>query len=91
MKLLFDSKKNLYNIAQHGLDFKDVSQLEWNTAVTKVDNRFNYGEERFITYAMIGKCLHCLIWTMRDDDIRPISFRKANIKERKRYEKDKKT
>jgi len=86
----FDSKKNAINIAKHGVSFEEVALLEWDTAITRADNRVNYGEERFITYALIEERLYCLVWTVREENIRPISFRKANVKERKRYEKDKK-
>jgi uncharacterized DUF497 family protein len=86
----FDSKKNAINITKHGISFEEVELLEWDTAITRADSRTNYGEERLITYALIEERLYCLVWTMREENIRPISFRKANLKERKRYEKDKK-
>jgi len=62
--------------------------LDWDTVITYIDARTDYGEKRFVTYGMRFGRLHCLIWTPRDGSIRPISFRKANSRERKTYEKE---
>lgn len=66
-----------------------IEYFEWEGAITKEDNRYDYGERRFISYGYITKRLHVLVWTIREDTIRPISFRKANLRERRQYEKDK--
>ena len=89
MKKQFDDRKNAENIAKHGLSFADIDGLDWSSAITRQDDRVDYGEARFVTYALLEGRLHCLVWTPRDDVIRPISFRKANAKERKRYDKAK--
>lgn len=85
----YDSEKNAENIRRHGVAFEEVDELDWEFAVTRRDARKDYGEVRFVTYAWLYGRLHCLVWTWRFGDIRPISFRKANSKERKRYEKEK--
>lgn len=59
----FDSKKNAINIAKHGVRFEEAALLEGDTAITRADNRVNYGEARFITYALIEERLYCLVWT----------------------------
>ncbi len=87
----FDAEKNRVNIAKHGLSFDDIEALEWSTAITSDDSRTDYGELRFVTYGMRHNRLHCLIWTGRDGVLRPISFRKANAREREKYEKETKT
>ena len=84
----FDSQKDAANRAKHGLGFEEIEELDWGKAVTRIDGRHHYGETRFVTYAMRGGRLHCLVWTPRDGGLRPISFRKANEKEKRRYEKE---
>lgn len=57
----FDSRKNALNIAVHGLSFENIDELDWDMAITSKDTRADYGEERFITYAMRRDRLHCLV------------------------------
>lgn len=86
MNSRYSTIKNQENIAKHGISFDAISEFEFETAFTRIDSRFDYGEIRFVSYGMRNKRLHVLVWTQRDDEVRPISFRKANKKERKRYE-----
>jgi len=89
VEIEFDQIKNSINIAKHGLSFVQVVDLDWNLASTRTDLRNDYSEVRYITYAPLGNRLCMLAWTLRGELIRPISFRKANAKERKRYEAEK--
>ena len=82
----YDTKKNQENILKHAVSFEDVALFEWDTAITTKDARKEYGESRFVSYGLIGERLHVLVWTRRDGTIRPISFRKANKRERRFYE-----
>ncbi|MEK6745773.1 MAG: BrnT family toxin [Pseudomonadota bacterium] len=91
MELEFDSRKNTQNIAKHGVSFDDLVNFEWTGSITTPDDRFDYREHRSVSYGMLNDRLHVLIWTMRNDKIRPISFRKANKRERDFYEKKKKS
>lgn len=88
MKHNYDKAKNAKNIEKHGISFDAIEGFEWSAAITKQDNRFDYGEPRFISYAPVNNRLHCLVWSVRGGLLRPISFRKANIRERKMYEKE---
>lgn len=87
MEYIFDIKKNIENITKHGVSFEAVEFLDWEIALTRPDIRFNYGEDRFVTYAFLNKRLHTLVWTERNETVRVISFRKANKREQKIYEK----
>lgn len=89
MKIEYDEAKNAVNIAKHGVSFERVVEIDFSTAITTQDRRTDYGEIRFIAYAMLDERLHCLVWTWRGKSIRPISFRKANKRERIDYEKEK--
>lgn len=81
----YDAKKEKENRSKHGIGFDAIEHFEWETAITVEDSRFNYGEPRYISYGFIDTRLYVLVWTPRDK-VRPISLRKANRKERKRYE-----
>jgi uncharacterized protein len=53
-----------------------------------VDDRFDYGEERFITLGLLGDRLVVIAHAPHGDDTtRIISMRKANRREQKIYQK----
>jgi len=91
MKIEYDQQKNNQNIAKHGISFDRVMELDFYSYIVSEDRRLDYGEVRFISYAFLQERLYCLIFTQRNGNIRPISFRKANGRERKEYEKQKNT
>jgi uncharacterized DUF497 family protein len=49
------------------------------------DVRKDYGERRFRVLGYIDDRLYAVVFTPRDNTVRVISFRKANIQEVKRY------
>ena len=88
MRLTFDPAKNARNIAERGLSFERVAELDWETAVSEEDTRKDYGETRIQVLAFLGKRLHAAVITVRGDALHVISFRKANRKEVKWYEQE---
>ncbi|XDZ67052.1 BrnT family toxin [Alphaproteobacteria bacterium LSUCC0684] len=70
---------------QRGIDFADAERLDWDQAMTGIDDRGDYGETRFITIAPIDDDLYVMAWVQRKDRVRIISLRKANSRERTRY------
>jgi uncharacterized DUF497 family protein len=89
MRLTFDPPKSARNIAERGLPFELVAQLDWETAAAVEDTRRDYGERRLRVLAYLGERLHAAVITMRGDAMHVISFRKPNDKEVRRYEKQK--
>ena len=81
--------KNRSNFAKHGLDFADAEQVLTGPCVTFVENRFDYGEERFITLGLLaGRAGNRLPTRHAATSItRIISMRKANRREQKIYQK----
>jgi uncharacterized DUF497 family protein len=47
----FDLAKNAKNIAERGLSFERVAELDWDTAVIGEDTRHDYGEPRLLVMA----------------------------------------
>jgi uncharacterized DUF497 family protein len=89
MRITFDPAKNARNIHERDLPFELVADLDWETAVSVEDTRKDYGERRLRVLAFLDDRLHAAVITMRGDAMHVISFRKANVKEVRRYEKQK--
>ena len=89
MDISFDPAKNAKNIAERGLSFELVANLEWETALAEEDIRKDYGERRIRVVGLIGKRLYVAVITMRGKTVRVISFRKVNEREVRRYGKQK--
>ena len=89
MRYEWDEGKRAANFAKHGIDFCEAEHFDWQTALEARDTRFDYGEERWIALGMLGRRLHVLIYTIRQDALRLISLRRANPREKRYYEKDK--
>ena len=88
MRYQWDRNKALANKLKHGVEFADaVSIFTDELAITIFDERF--AEERFVTIGIdaIGRIL-VVVYTMRDDEIRLISARKATKNERRQYEEE---
>jgi uncharacterized protein len=88
MKLSYDSAKNDSNIAKHGLSLSEVKLLDWDTAISWIDCRKDYGEERHAAPALIKQRLYCVIYVELKTGKKIISLRKANIREVEKYEKE---
>lgn len=52
------------------------------------DTRRDYGERRLRVFGLIGRRLHVVVVTLRDDATHVISFRKASKKEVRWYERE---
>jgi hypothetical protein len=87
MTIVFDPAKNARNIAERGLSFERVADLDWETAVVIVDARRDYSETRLRIMARLDGRLHAAVVTPRGEDLRVISFRRANRREVRHYEK----
>ena len=88
MKYQWDKNKAASNLQKHGIEFADaISVFSDALAITIPENRFD--EERFVTIGMdgFGRIL-VIVFTWRSEDIRLISARLAERRERKQYEED---
>jgi uncharacterized protein len=91
MKIDYDPEKSKKNIRERDLSFDLVSDFEWETAFTYEDTRKSYPERRFVAMGFLNKRLHVVCFTTIGENYRIISFRKANKREVKKYEKEIKT
>jgi uncharacterized protein len=87
MAFTFDPEKSARNAAARGLPFDLVERLQWETALVVEDLRRDYGETRLQVLALMDGRLYAAVVTPRGEDLRVISFRKANRREVIRYGK----
>jgi uncharacterized DUF497 family protein len=88
MKFTYDSAKNDSNLTKHGLPLSDAKLLDWDSAISYIDSRKNYGEERLVALAPIKQRLYFVVYVELKMSKRIISLRKANVREVERYEKE---
>jgi uncharacterized DUF497 family protein len=86
MKTDYDPKKDAANFLKHKVSLRRAEEMDWGAALVIPDLRVDYGEDRYIGYAPIDDCLYVAIFTMRGDTMRVIGLRRANKRERKKYE-----
>ncbi|TAL97567.1 MAG: BrnT family toxin [Rhodanobacter sp.] len=87
MEISYDPAKNAANIAAGRPSFGEVARFDFQTAVFTVDDRRDYGETRYRGFGFLDQRLHALVFVETARGIRVVSFRKANDREVKRYEK----
>lgn len=87
MAIAFDPTKNAGNIAERGLSFERVADLDWETTVVVDERRHDHGEPRLLIMARLDGRLHAAVVIPRGEDLRVISFRRANRREVRRYGK----
>jgi uncharacterized DUF497 family protein len=85
MKIEFDPTKDVANKEKHGISLAMAEFLDWEVALIVQDNRFDYGELRFIAISPLDGRVYTAVFTHRDPNIRIISLRKANPKEVTEY------
>ena len=85
MEFIWDEAKRKINLKKHGLDFADAKTVFSGLTATIMDDRFDYEEERFITFGWLGGRIVVIAHTEHNDLIRIISMRKATKYEQKIY------
>ncbi len=85
MKFEWDENKRLANLRKHGIDFIDVPVVFDADIVTVGDDRFSYGEQRFVTFGLLQGIVVAIVHTEREEFTRIISARKATKYEQQIY------
>jgi uncharacterized protein len=83
----WDETKRKSNIAKHGIDFRNISEMFGSLMLVGPDSRKDYGETRKIGFGFIRGRLMVVAFTEREpNSIRIISARKANTREEASYQ-----
>lgn len=87
MNYEWDENKQVSNVKKHGVAFTDILSVFTDPrAVTAIDDRHDYGENRHNIIGAVCGLVFCVAFTYRNDNIRIISARLAHKKERTSYE-----
>jgi uncharacterized DUF497 family protein len=87
----WDNRKAAANFAKHGVSFDKAREVfDDPFAVDRLDDRADYGEQRFVIIGMVDGRLLFVSYTMRGDNIRIISARGAEPREQRQYHEDQK-
>ena len=81
----YDPEKRTATIEARGLDMARAGEVFEGATLTVEDDRWDYGEDRFITIGFLDGGMVVMVWTPRDLRRRIISMRKANERERRLY------
>lgn len=82
MQYSWDEAKRQSNLKKHRLDFRDASLVFDGLTLTFEDDRFAYGEQRFITIGLLHGEFVVIAHTEVDNEVtRIISMRKATRNE----------
>jgi uncharacterized DUF497 family protein len=86
MDLEWDAWKAEINLRKHNVDFAEAAvAIEDDRAITTIDE--DSGEVRFVTLGIdiLGRVL-VVVFTVRQERVRLISARRADARERRRYQ-----
>ena len=86
LRFEWDAEKNRANVIKHGFSFENASRAFSGPMSSRIDDRRDYGEERWIGLGRIEGVVIAIAYTARSDKVRIISARKANRNEAKAYE-----
>ena len=85
MEFTWSKAKRAANLRVHGLDFVDAARVFEGATFTFEDDRFSYGEQRFVTLGLLAGIPVSIVHTENEYEIRVISFRKATQREAQIY------
>jgi uncharacterized DUF497 family protein len=81
----WDEDKRLSNLERHGLDFRSAYLVYENPGKLTLKSRYS-NEPRLVDVAEVGGRVVVLVYTLRREAVRCISFRYAKRKERRIYD-----
>jgi hypothetical protein len=64
----FDPAKDKINRTKHGVSLEAARDFDWDTAFEREDDRFDYGEVRFVAIGLIDAKVHVMVFTEGSDD-----------------------
>lgn len=88
MHFEWDEAKRRKNLRQHGFDFFDSEEIFAAHTFSVLDDRFDYGEVRIVTFGMLNGIVVAITHTESDEVTRIISMRRALKNEEETYYKE---
>jgi len=85
----WDDNKAAENYAKHGISFETAVRVFGDAfAIERLDDREDYGEDRYSILGMVDARLLYVAYAVRDGVIRIISARGAEPYEKRQYHED---
>ena len=78
MRFTWHEPKRQLTLRNRNLDFADAKRVFAGATFTFEDDRKDYGEERWVTFGLLGRQVVVIVHTETEDEIRIISMRKAD-------------
>lgn len=88
MEFEWDEEKNQQNIRKHGYSFLSAPEVFLGPVVEYLDDRFDYGEERWVALGRLRLDIVAVVFTERGERYRIISMRRATKQERAQNAED---
>ena len=85
MEFDWDEEKRQSNVRKHGIDFRDAAEIFEGVTVMVEDDRFDYGERRFISIGLVQDWVIVVAHMEEAGIIRLISARRATKNEARTY------
>jgi uncharacterized protein len=87
LRIEFDPAKDEINRAKHGVSLAQANGFDWETALERENDRFDYAELRFVAIGLIDARVYVMVFTdgANDDAVRVISLRPAEKHEMRYY------
>jgi uncharacterized DUF497 family protein len=85
MEFEWDAEKRLSNIEKHGVDFRLAIKIFEGPTIDVVDDRYDYGEKRWISVGVLQDIVLVVVSTDRSGAKRIISAWKGGQREREAY------
>jgi uncharacterized DUF497 family protein len=85
MATSWDEAKRQRTLLERGIDFARAEEIFAGEHYTRLDDRRDYGETRYITAGYSGERFVVVAWTSRDGARRIISMRYGHAQEEERF------
>jgi len=84
MRITCDPAKRLQTLRERDLDMRRAGEVFAGLHLTRLDDRFDYGETRYVTAGWLDSRLVVFVWTPRGSARRIISMRHCHEREAKK-------
>jgi uncharacterized protein len=85
LRFEWDAAKSKSNLRKHRIAFEDAVGVFDRPYLERLDDRRDYGEDRYVVYGQARNQVITLVYTLRGAVRRLISARKATKNERETY------
>jgi uncharacterized DUF497 family protein len=85
VRVTFSPAKREWTLKERGLDFVEAAEVFSDLHTILEDERFDYGEVRYVSAGYLRGRMVIIVWTPRDEARHVISMRYCHEKEEERW------